>query len=230
MDIYRQDYGFLSVATQQTLQSYFNSQIGCSPTDTTCLNNLPLSTIINAEMAVFTNANGLDPSTGQFEPMRPVRDGTLITSPLDSTAPFPHESKPLIITTVLDDAGAALYSAFPNPVPQSELAPILVGTLGQTRANEIINSTFYVPTSAESSDVRPLIETIGTDFTFRCPSWTFARNWVSNGGTAYVGVYYLGATYPPNQQIPFCTQPGNVCHQDDIEIVVRLIHLSLFRV
>jgi len=42
---------------------------------------------------------------------------------------------------------------------------------------------------------------------------------VQNGGTAYVGKYLVGATYPGNEGVPYCTQPGIVCHQDDIEIV-----------
>jgi len=54
---------------------------------------------------------------------------------------------------------------------------------------------------------------------WKCSSWTFVRNWVANGGKAYVGLYVAGATYPGNEQAPFCTLPGSVCHQDDIEIV-----------
>jgi hypothetical protein len=74
-------------------------------------------------------------------------------------------------------------------------------------------------------DARVQLQELGTDYLWRCSAWTFARNWVQNGGTAYVGKYLVGATYPGNGEVPYCIQPGIVCHQDDIEIVVS--HLAL---
>lgn len=32
-------------------------------------------------------------------------------------------------------------------------------------------------------------------------------------------MYVTGATYPDNNDIPFCLEAGSVCHEDDIEIV-----------
>ena len=148
-----------------------------------------------------------------------MRDGSFITSPLDSTAPFPHVSKSLLISTVLDEAGPAIFSAFPDPLPQAALAPIVNFTFGTTRTNTILASAFYG--ASEIPDARLQLQQMGTDYIFRCSSWTFARSWVQHGGRAFVGQYTLGATYPDNAQIPFCTQPGSVCHEDDIKIVVR---------
>ena len=91
----------------------------------------------------------------------------------------------------------------------------------------ITSSPFYsFPPSNSVVDARIQLQELGTDYLWRCSAWTFARNWVQNGGTAYVGKYLIGATYPSNQEVPYCTQPGIVCHQDDIEIVVRT-HVTL---
>ena len=187
---------------------------------------MALDAILNAQTDLANSAITIDPSTGQAEPIRPVRDGSFITSPLDSTAPFPHVSKPLLISTVLDEGGPAIFSSFPNPLPQTALAPIMNFTFGTTRTNTILASVFY--TASATADARLQLQQMGTDYIFRCPSWTFARNWVQHGGRAFVGQYAVGATYPDNAQIPFCTQPGSVCHEDDIEIVVRCtIHLHI---
>jgi hypothetical protein len=187
---------------------------------------LTVNDIINAEMNLFQNAITIDPSAGQAEPMRPVNDGSFITSTLDSSSPFPHVSKPLLISTVLDEAGPAIFSAFPNTVPESEFGPIVNATFGPSRTNTLLASKFYTAPPGNNADARVQLQTMGTDYLFKCPSWTFARNWVMNGGTAFVGLYTVGSTYPDNSGIPFCTQPGSVCHEDDIEIVVSSVEVA----
>jgi hypothetical protein len=129
-----------------------------------------------------------------------------------------------LISNVKNDAGLAIFGGFPDPVPSSVFDDIVTGTFGSPRDQVIINSTFYAAGNDPSStDVRPVLEAMGTDYIWRCSGWTFARNWVQNGGKAFVGLYTVGATYPGNEAVPFCLQSGVVCHQDDIEIVVRSI-------
>ncbi len=180
--------------------------------------------ILEAQNSLFHLAYTVDPSTGTGEPMRPVKDGVLITSPLDSTAPFPPVSKPLMISTILNDAGPAIYGLFTSPLSESGLQAFCKASLGPVRTSKIINSAFYRPMILlnGSVDARGQLELLATDELWKCASWTFARNWVQNGGTAHVGLYTVGATYPLNAQIPFCKQAGSACHQDDIMIVVSV--------
>ena len=211
----------MTTKTQATLQANFTGQLGCHAADTYCQNALRLGTILNAQKNLFNTAYILDPAAGKFEPFRPVKDGSFINTPLDSTAPFPAVSKPLLITTVANEAGPAIYSLFPDPLPEEAFSPICQGTfISNERTNTIVSSPFYSPAPSNGSvDARIQLQKLGTDYLWRCSAWTFARNWVQNGGTAYVGQYLIGATYPGNE-VPYCTQPGIVCHQDDIEIVV----------
>jgi carboxylesterase type B len=182
-----------------------------------------LDAILNAQTTLFNNAINIDPSTGLFQPIRPVRDGSFITSPLDSTAPFPSVNKPVLISTVLNEAGLAIYSQFPQPVSQDTLPYIIEASLGTDRTNTLLGSNRYPAAPSSNSgavDARDQLQLIGTDYMWKCSSWTFARAWVQNGGKAYVGLYTVGASYSGNDAVPYCTQPGVVCHQDDIEIVV----------
>ena len=212
----------MSAKTHDTLQANFTGQISCSSTDTGCQNALSLDTILSAQEILFGIASTLDPAAGAIVPIRPVLDGSFVTSPLDSTAPFPSVSKPLLITTVANEAGLAIYGAFTDPLPQSAFSPICQAAfLSTERTDIVLRSPFYTfPPSDSVVDARIQLQELGTDYQWRCSSWTFARNWVQNGGTAYVGKYLIGATYPGNQEVSYCTQPGIVCHQDDIEIVV----------
>ncbi|KAF7331245.1 Carboxylic ester hydrolase [Mycena kentingensis (nom. inval.)] len=216
------DYGFLSTTTQALLQDTFNDLLGCTPTDNACLSALSTADILSAYDTLKSQAMSLDPSTGLGEPIRPVMDGTLLTSSLDSTAPFPPVSKPLLITTVANEAGPTIYDLLfpgPDPVPAAYFAPTTALSLGDARTQAVVDSPYYPIDPAGSEDARVPLQTLGTDYIWRCSAWTFARAWVRSGANAYVGVYTLGAHHPYNSGIPYCTQPGVVCHRDDIQIV-----------
>ncbi|KAG2362482.1 alpha beta-hydrolase [Suillus spraguei] len=196
------DYGFLSSSDQVQLQQYFVSNLGCTATDLACLNALTADNIVNgAGLWQFNSSFYVVPAATQSEPMRVVNDGSFITSTLDSTSPFPRVSKPILLSNVLDEGGYTIYGLYPSPMP--ELSTLL----------------FYAVGTTQNDDYRPQLQVLATDSIWRCATWTFARNWVSNGGTAYVGLYSVGASYPGNSAVSFCTEPGVVCHQDDIEIV-----------
>lgn len=211
-----QNYGFLKPTTQQALQSNFNGLINCGPNDTACHGALSLGAILDAQMTLFNTANGIDPSAGLAQPIRPVRDGTFITSALDSTSVFPSVSKPILISSVEHEAGFAIYNQFTSPLPTEAFPLVCDATFGEARTTTIVDSTHY----PAAPDARTQLQLVGTDYLWKCSSWTFARNWIAHGGIAYVGVYTVGASYPGNEAVPFCTEAGNVCHQDDIQIVV----------
>jgi len=216
------DYGFLSITVQSKLQQFFNSQINCSPADTSCIASLSLSAILSASDTLFNNAAGIDPAATQDEPMRPVYDGVLITSTLDSTSPFPHVSKSIILTTVVNEAGPAIYGWFTTPMDTSLYTAVVRSAFEEPRASNLLAFPGYqVPVLADgqTADARVQLEKMGTDQVWRCATWTFARNWIQNGGRAFVAQYTIGATYPDNQGNAFCSGTGVVCHEDDIEIV-----------
>ena len=156
--------------------------------------------------------------------MRPVHDGVLITSTLDSSSPFPQVSKPIILSTVMNEAGPTIYGSFPSPIYASTYEEIVYSSFEEPEANNILAYPDYqVPsyTDDQPTDSRIQLEQLGTDEIWRCPTWTFARSWTQNGGSAFVAHYTVGATYPDNEDIPYCSEAGVVCHEDDIEIVVR---------
>ncbi|KZT09783.1 alpha/beta-hydrolase [Laetiporus sulphureus 93-53] len=217
------DYGFLNTTIQDTLQTYYNEQLPCDSGNTTCLNDLSLDTILSAQSSLMNDADNLSLAAGASEPIRPVHDGTLITSTLDSTSPFPSVSKSVMLTNVKDEAMYTIYGYFSEPISDTYYEEYVDVSFGEPRAARLLAfSSYAVSTASEGSDTqdaRPQLQVMGTDQVWRCPTWTFARNWVANGGTAYVGVYVVGASYPGNSAVSECTLSGSVCHQDDIEIV-----------
>lgn len=127
-----------------------------------------------------------------------------------------------MITTVGQEAGAPIFS-IPFAVDAQTFSNICLSAyLDPTRTSIITSNPLYAlaPGVDGQIDGRVQLQLMGTDQQFRCSSWTFAKTYVQHGGNVYVGQFVVGATYPPNGNVPFCTQSGNVCHQDDIQIVV----------
>jgi hypothetical protein len=201
------------------MQSHFNGLINCGSTDTSCWNSLSLSAILDAQDTLTDDAMVIDPSTGMAQPIRVVRDGSFITTTLDSTAPFPSVNKPILVSSVKNEAGTAIYQNVP-PLPQEALFPACAATFGDQRTEIILSSPYYPASLSLTGDIREQLQVIGTDYLWKCSGWTFARNWVQHGGSAYVAEYSVGASYPGNEATPYCTEAGKVCHQDDIMIVV----------
>ena len=213
----------MSAGAQQTMQNFFNKQLACNPSDNSCASSLSVSDILKASDTLYSQAMFLDQAAGQGQPMRPVRDGQLISYTLTTSSPFPQVSKPILVTTVANEAGPTFYGMYTSPVSEQDFLQNVYWTLGNSRADTVLSSQRYsVRTSGGVVDARPSLEKLGTDYLWKCPSWTFSSAWASKGGPAYVGMYVLGATYPTNGGIPFCTSKGSVCHQDDIPIVVSL--------
>ncbi|KAF9527033.1 Alpha/Beta hydrolase protein [Crepidotus variabilis] len=215
------NFGFLSPTTYSALKNDFVSRTGCSATDNACLNGLSVAALISASMATFNAGLSISPAAGQAQPIRPVLDGSYIAAPLDSTGTFPPQTKPLLITTVAQEAGWAIYKSFSDPLPEFALPSVCEFSLGSDRTATVLNQQLYqpIPNAGGDPDARAQLQLIGTDQLWKCSGWTFTRSWVQNGGTAYVGQYVVGSTYPGNELVPFCTQSGVVCHQDDIQIV-----------
>jgi hypothetical protein len=166
--IFLQDYGFLSTDTQALLQSTFNNLVSCAAGDTACHNALTLDSILDAQTSLEDEANDLDPAAGVGEPLRPVLDGQLITTPLDSTAPFPAVNKPLLLTNVKNDGGPTVYQLLfpgPDPQPASLFEPVCDLSLGPDRTQVVMDSGFY-PVDPYG-DSRVPMEVLTTDYLWR---------------------------------------------------------------
>ncbi|KAF6764023.1 crystal protein [Ephemerocybe angulata] len=188
-----------------------------------CQNGLSITSILAAQKTVYDSAPNLDPAAGNAQPIRPVLDGTFITTPLDISSTFPSVSKPLLVTSVSNEATYAIYDVFRDPIPEEYFPDICAATFGEERTTTVISSPFYQPSPGSivdgEVDARAQLAILGTDYLWKCSGWTFARAWVQHGGNAFVGQYVVGATYPGNEQVPLCTQSDVICHQDDIQIV-----------
>lgn len=206
------------------MQNFFNKQFPCNPSNYTCASSLSVSDILTASDTLYSQATYLDPAAGLGEPMRPVHDDQLIAYTLTTSSQFPQVSKPILVTTVTNEAGPTIYEFYPSPVSEQDSLQFLSASLGSSRTDTVLSSQRYtVQTLGDAVDARPSLERVGTDYMWKCSSWTFSRTWASKGGPIYVGMYAVGATYPANAGIPFCTSEGSVCHEDDIQIVVSLV-------
>ena len=213
-----QNYGFLSTKTQSTLRNSFIETTGCDANNQSCFDSLSIDNILSAQAKLVSQASTLDPAAGLAEPIRPVLDGSLLRSPLDSPDRFPAVNKPILVTTVANESGPTVYSLIPTWLPFLAFGSVVKTMLGNERAKVVSSSPYYKV--GWTQDAREEAEVLATDYMWKCPSWTFARSWAKNGGTTYVGVFTVGADHPHNSGVGYCGKDGVVCHEDDIMIVV----------
>lgn len=223
-------WAFLKTSVYQSLQTSFYSSF-CNGGNLACVKSKSLSDILSAQDDfVFGGvAYGVDPSVGNGEPLRPTVDGTTIKYTLTTT--FPPTKRPILMTTNKNEGGQAVGQWFPQGYSTDAFLPAIQSTLGNDRAATVNNSPYYNPTGSnlvqpyvQNGDVtRQAFDRVGTDQSWRCENWAFARRWTAAGGTAYVGVFQIGATYPTNAQVDYCTTPlggaNPVCHEDEIYLL-----------
>ncbi|OBZ69107.1 Para-nitrobenzyl esterase [Grifola frondosa] len=197
------DYGFLNTTSQQTLQTFFNEQIGCAATDTACLNALSIDDILVIRA---------HPARARQLPHH---------NTLDSTSPFPAVSKPVLLSNVRQGlrSPSMAYSLIPWIVHfMRKLWKLHSALRAQNGSLRLPSMPCHLvrmglrPTCdpATSSRNRPGLALRDMDVR---PELGCER------GYGFLGVYVVGASYPTNDVVPFCTEEGVVCHQDDIEIV-----------
>ncbi|KAG8896867.1 hypothetical protein FRB99_008608, partial [Tulasnella sp. 403] len=219
------NYGFEKTSVHQALQTAFYTGL-CNGGDLQCMRSTPLSTILSAQDNFVNTGQAffVDPSVGTGEPLRPIVDGTTIQFSLTTT--YPSQKKPLFITNNKNEAGQAIGNSYPFGCAGCDFVSSMVFALGQNRTDTILAAPWYnpsppadrtiAPAYRQNGDViRQALERIGTDQQWRCANWDFARRWAGVGGTAYVGVFDLGALYTDNVSNNYCTQDGVVCHEDE---------------
>ncbi|KAG8929505.1 hypothetical protein FRC03_011705 [Tulasnella sp. 419] len=224
-------YGFLKKTVYQAVQNdFYSNHFGSCNNDFNCLLSQPLDTVVNTMTDYMNNQEGLlvDASVGIGEPLRPNLDGTLLTSSLTTTYPSGNK-KPLLITTSKNDAGSSVFLIVPTSggLPALYFPSYADGLFGTARGATISTSNFYPPGdpslildyAPDGDEGRQALERAITDNVFRCSSWDFSRRWTAQGGKVWVGEWDLGATHPANANNNYCTQPGRVCHQDEIYLI-----------
>ncbi|KAF8582262.1 alpha/beta-hydrolase [Ramaria rubella] len=227
------DYGFLTSGALSTLRNAWVSELNCTFESVgSCEQNMDVATLLSHQSTLLGNAPSLGPEYFPSAPLRPSPLNIFISDTFTQSNHFPSESglKPLVVTTVKDEATFTIYSMFPDTqgvMPVAEFLPVVTSIIGPTRALQVVNSTFYSLTSDNVDnntsavvDPRTVLTTFGTDLVWRCPGWKLARDWATHGAQKqFTGLFTQGVSYPGNSAVPECTVPGTVCHQDDIEVV-----------
>lgn len=232
-------YNFLPRNSYNALQNAFYNALPCPKSGSTaasCRASLSLDTLLNVQSSLISNATTIAPAAGPNEPLRPFVDGQIITTSLTGSS-YPPNLKPLLITTVANEGGAAIANVLDFGTPTSAYPYVVEGTFGDvdSRSSNILSSDWYgtnrlnalaAGPSTSSDATRTITEALGTDATWRCPNWSWARAYAAAGGKVWVGKFLLGATYWTNQGLDYCTASVSgvkrVCHQDDIYITVSL--------
>ena len=211
-------YNFLPTYAYTTLQSWYYSNLSSSAS------SCSVSQLLSTQSNLFSSASTISPAAGLAEPLRPSVDGQFITTSFSGNS-YPSPLKPILITTVEDEAGLSVGANLPLGYPPQYYNATVQATFGN-QTTTILNSPWYLVSSMKIEPGQPNDQTrealvlLGTDSMWKCSSWSFARSYAAKGGSVHVGLFRVGATYSGNNASDFCVVDGRVCHQDDIYITV----------
>ncbi|KAM0787370.1 hypothetical protein ACM66B_003456 [Microbotryomycetes sp. NB124-2] len=196
-----------------TVGDMFASYLECSTAE--CLTQAPVDAILGAQAAVMgVGASGGVPGVQMLQSVfRPVVDGSLVTHNVRDVSGRSNE-KAVMITTMRDEAAQQIAQYFSSPQPDFMFQP-LVSTFFPSRAQTIISSGLYDPTTNFSGDdrVRDSFTRIATDFMWTCPNQQVAIKMAERGQKVYLGQFDLGISYS-NQTIAYTADKP--VHEDDL--------------
>lgn len=184
-------------------------QLHCHYGDMQCLRNASYQEIIVAQRVVNTMVTSLNLLLF-FEPWMPVIDYDLIHDQLIRTVQntsFPL--KPLIIGTLTEEAVLYIHEGWHKPVSPQTYAEVILVTFAQN-ALKVLER--YPPD--QSSDQRPLLARVGTNYVFACSTRVFARK-----AATYSYVFGYPLDFNGWDNLTFCN--GHVCHGSELPYVFQ---------
>lgn len=224
------DYGEGTADISNELGSYALQQLNCS--DIACVRGKSADDVISAEYSAYSNVPAQNPSVPSGEPWRPVL-GSYVTSALEQDAANGQGvpgNKPVIITTVQNEAGSVIGANFEAAPPNSTRMPewydnstslgiqdVMNGFFGTDRSATLCESSTYACDNATAVDdgIRQRAEVIATDGLWRCAAQTEARNLAGAESKVWLAQWDLGVTYASNTYNDYCAENGAVCHEDE---------------
>ncbi|XP_066297224.1 cAMP-regulated D2 protein-like [Branchiostoma lanceolatum] len=197
----------------------------CSAGDMKCLRSKSADEVLHAQDEVDSYIANPFHLLQRFMQWGPTVDGDVLPrQTLDSFAKGKFQRKPFIIGTVAEEAVYYIYSAFNKPVSRLELDGATLAFL-RTKALPVLNE--YNP--PQTSDYRPFLSVLVTDWLFNCPTRNAIRSVVTSGqGDVWLYVFDHAFSFKTFwHSSPFCQ--GHVCHGEDIPFAFQtplLVNLS----
>jgi carboxylesterase type B len=226
-----QNYGASSAKTQNILGASVLSQLKC--TTLACARQASASNVLDASETAFADVPTSNSNIPVGEPWRPML-GLHIAGDVQKDASV-GPKRNIIFSTVSNEAGAVVganvgaTAANATRLPTKSF-PWFKVTLQYAadifysggRGTKLASNVAYAQntTSVGQKDgLRALLESMGTDGTFRCSAQRTALALSTAGHSVYLAQHHQGYTYPDNADIDYCTEAGKVCHEDDIYLM-----------
>ncbi|KAK4701463.1 cyclin H, partial [Phenoliferia sp. Uapishka_3] len=224
------NYGDQPPAVGNAVGAYIAQDLNC--TNIACMRLANVSDILVTQLKLFNlgfpDADEYIPGVEVAEPIKTVIDGTLVTgsfggatrTPVSGRSALNPSNKPMILTSVRDEACSIIYSVngFPAFLFAGGLESFLeLNSLSAPIAASIVASKLYQPATSDADAARATYSTIASDQIWTCPIQQTAVNLtVSVMAPIYLAQFNLGIKYS-NPSPAECV--GKVDHEDDIYAV-----------
>ncbi|XP_035663798.1 crystal protein-like [Branchiostoma floridae] len=207
------------------LGDHLADKLGCSHGDMKCLrskNSSALQAGLDRMGTFFSNP---------YRPLEvsvkwgPVVDGDIVPGPtVDSFAKGHFQSKPFIIGTTSEEAVLYIYSLYNKPVTSLVTLYAIYAAFVHLKAVEV---SIEYPTETNTSDYRPHMSKLTTDWVFKCSTRNVIRSAVRKGNTN-VWLYVFDHVWSfPHLWDYQKNCNGHVCHAEDLPFVFQTTRLPV---
>ncbi|XP_078577358.1 cAMP-regulated D2 protein-like [Branchiostoma floridae x Branchiostoma japonicum] len=204
------------------LGNHFAELLNCSHGDIKCIRSKTTDELVRAQGMIGIFIANPFRLFEAFEQWGPHFDGDILTEELvDKFAKRQFQKKPFIIGTVSEEATPYIYGAF-GKTSKLELDGIAVAFM-HLKAGQVLRE--YNP--PPSSDYRPFLSVIVTDWVWACPTRNVIRNAIA-GGESDVWLYVFDHVLSIKQAWGNSTCISHVCHGSDVPIVFQTAPLGNF--
>lgn len=193
----------------------FASKIGCSRHDVACMRSKSWEQVVQAQKDVSVFTLHFLGKVYRWSPVIGTDD--VPGQPIELIQKGEFNAMPLIVGNTRDEGLMFIYMGVEKPVPRWELDIAITAIFG-VNALKVLEE-YKVPANM-TSDTRPILAEMGTDYMFACPNRAVIRS--LNMFSHYPSyAYFFDRVLPwPNAwgpMYPYCD--GQVCHGSELVYV-----------
>ncbi|KAL0963148.1 hypothetical protein UPYG_G00350360 [Umbra pygmaea] len=203
----------------------FAKQANCSVDDMLCLRSLSPQALLTAQMKSSSKLVNPFRFLEIFETWGPFIDGELIKEQAVTAFQKGHwqKDKPVLLGTTSEEGVLFVYGVFTKPVSALECI-VYITAIFKQHSLRILRE--YLPLY-KTSDKRPMMAQIVTDYIFLCPSRKLARSATEAGSSVWMYVFdHVASDHSVWSGAPFCYE--HVCHGAELPFLFDAASVANF--
>ena len=188
--------------------------LGCARDDVPCMQGKSVEDLLAAQQVADNDVNthNLLSAFLQWGPLVSDDNG-LPGQPIDQLRKGAWSKVPLLAGYMAEDALLFVYEVFPTPVKKTAYKTSMELVFGR-HTGKSVTSVYPADSEGDSSDTRPVVSTMGTDFLFHCPLRNVSATLAKDAPVFLYKYSHITSFDPWGPDFAYCV--GHACHGSEL--------------